>query len=406
MKTLTIFIIACVLALIGIGLLSMVQTARADQEIHAKGLSSHGCDDTEWHFVITGIDDPATAPQSITVVWQNGGSEVVPLDGVQGKNADYTTTSNLDSPVVDAYTTIFDGWDGQFNLSHGPCFDATPTPPTPPTPTNTPITPTPTYTNTPVTPTNTPTSTSTATDVPPTPTNTVTKTPTGTPTDDPNTPTPTSTGTQPTQTPTKTATSTPTKTETATSTATATATKPPTITPTTDPRTSTPTGTLETTPTITPYPSETVVVTPHPTNTPFPPVPADANDQVAYPGAEMGALTISGVDYKLWLGTNADDGSLLLPSSKKGAALYLKTIWIHRAWRSGWVTLDIGDTIKFTSVVGIVKEFEVIGKVYIDYGIYPKTETYGNVFQYIATCYSNDQGQWIGVELFKLQENR
>jgi len=132
-------------------------------------------------------------------------------------------------------------------------------------------------------------------------------------------------------------------------------------------------------------------------------VPAGADDNSAYPSAEMGVLTINGVDYKLWLGTNAPDGSLLLPSTEKGAALYLKTIWIHRLWHSGWVTLDVGDIITFTGVGGNIAQFKVVGKTYIDYGIYPKTETYWNIFQYIATCYSNSEGQWIGVELFKLE---
>lgn len=35
--------------------------------------------------------------------------------------AHYTTTSDLDSAVTYATAEIYNGWDGQFNLSHDPC---------------------------------------------------------------------------------------------------------------------------------------------------------------------------------------------------------------------------------------------------------------------------------------------
>jgi hypothetical protein len=86
-----------------------VSTAYAQETkpISAKALTEHGCDPDEWGFVITGIDDPADAPASITVVWANGDTEVVPLDEVTGKTAHYRTTSNLDSTVVSATAEIF-----------------------------------------------------------------------------------------------------------------------------------------------------------------------------------------------------------------------------------------------------------------------------------------------------------
>jgi hypothetical protein len=203
----------------------------------------------------------------------------------------------------------------------------------------------------------TPTATATST-LPPPPTDT----PTGTPTNDPNTPTPTATGTQPTQTPTKTATPVATKS-----------------------RTATPTAMDE------------------PTMTPLPPKPADGSEEItAYPGEEMGTLTIDGDEFALYLGTKANDGTLLLPSYNKGAALYQKVIWIHRAWNTGWIDITYGDVITFTDIIGIKSTYKVVGTAFLAYGVYPKTDTYGNVFQYLATCYSDDKGEWVGVELFKL----
>ena len=91
------------------------------QPISAKALSDHECDSSEWHFVINQIDTEANAPDSILVTWTNGKSESVPLDKFTGGVAHYTTTSNLDSTVKSATASIYDGWSGQFNLSHGPC---------------------------------------------------------------------------------------------------------------------------------------------------------------------------------------------------------------------------------------------------------------------------------------------
>ncbi len=97
--------------------------------ISAKALGEHECNDDEWHFVITQIDTETHAPGSIYVVWANGNSETVPLDKYTGKTAHYVTTSNLDSKVVSAMTLIYASWDGQFNLSHGPCGSPPPPPP-------------------------------------------------------------------------------------------------------------------------------------------------------------------------------------------------------------------------------------------------------------------------------------
>jgi hypothetical protein len=104
-------------------------TAAADQQISAKALQDHECDSTEWHFVINQINDESNAPGSIHVTCANGQEADVPGDKFTGGVAHYTTTLNLDSTVTSATATIYDAWDGQFNLSHGPCG-----PPTPSTP--------------------------------------------------------------------------------------------------------------------------------------------------------------------------------------------------------------------------------------------------------------------------------
>jgi len=185
--------------------------------IHAKALTSHGCDATEWHFVITQVDAEANAPATIHVTWANGNSEDVPLDNFTGGTAHYRTTANLDSTVTSASAVIYSSWGGEFNLSHGPCGGSTATPTVTSSPTST----------------STPTSTPTATATPPASTETPTATPTDTPTATATTPASTETPTAtPTDTPTPTETrppdpvvrtSTPTETSTATSTATKTA---------------------------------------------------------------------------------------------------------------------------------------------------------------------------------------
>jgi hypothetical protein len=169
--------------------------------ITAKALTDHECDSTEWHFVINQIDSEAKAPQSITVKWANGSTEVVPLSKFTGGVAHYATTSNLDSTVVSATATIYSWWKGQFNLSHGPCGAPSPSPTK--TETQTP-TPCPTKTET-QTPTSSPTKTETET-----PTSSPTKTETETPTSSPtktetHTPTPTVSATESTAAPVPTA---------------------------------------------------------------------------------------------------------------------------------------------------------------------------------------------------------
>ncbi|MCK5096060.1 MAG: PKD domain-containing protein [Candidatus Pacebacteria bacterium] len=92
-----------------------------DKEIQAKALLDHNCDHDEWHFVINQIDDEENAPATIHVTWANGNNEDLSLDDpFTGGVADYRSTGNLDSTVTSATATIYEEWDGQFNLSHGP----------------------------------------------------------------------------------------------------------------------------------------------------------------------------------------------------------------------------------------------------------------------------------------------
>lgn len=125
--------------------------ASANQTIEAKALDDHECDDFQWHFVITQIGNETQAPDSINVTWEasednetfssgnfssnntSGNTTVgdnsseeegleVQLAQFTGKTAHYNTSMNLDRNVTSANATIYADWDGQFNLSSGPCF--------------------------------------------------------------------------------------------------------------------------------------------------------------------------------------------------------------------------------------------------------------------------------------------
>ena len=132
-------------------------TTVAPKQISAKALCDHEIDNSEWHFVITQVDAEGNAPASIFVEWSNGNSANVPLDKFTGKVAHYATTANLVANVTSATATIYGGWGGQFNLSHGP---ACVTPTTTTTSTTTTTQPT-TTTTEPTTTTTEPTTTTT-----------------------------------------------------------------------------------------------------------------------------------------------------------------------------------------------------------------------------------------------------
>lgn len=271
-----------------------VEPAAVDIFVSQSSLRDAGCDPehpNEWQFNITGVLNQ-TPPASI-IVTTNLGDLVVLLSAHDGNVAQYDLVNPGVTTVTDATASIFDGWSGNFVLSHRPCD--------PPTPTNT-STPTDTPTNTPTntptdTPTDTPTNTATST-----PSDTPTNTPTGTPTDTPtNTPTNTATGT-PTDTPTNTPTSTPSDTPTNTPTGTRSPTDTPTNTPT---NTVTPSFTPTRTPTVKP-PTHTATSTPtrtvFPTHTPKPtltgtalPNPPNTGAGESGLGSGLAVLTVLGV---------------------------------------------------------------------------------------------------------------
>src|SRR5215216_6207257 len=59
------------------------------------GLPETLCDSTQWHWIITGIDNPSLAPEFITVTFSIGGTVNVPLDKVTGGTAHYVSTLHL-----------------------------------------------------------------------------------------------------------------------------------------------------------------------------------------------------------------------------------------------------------------------------------------------------------------------
>jgi hypothetical protein len=349
---------AVVIILIGVILPAItVNTAHADGTVYWDGNDDKNLPcpyGARWNMNPSGGIDSA-------FIYVNGTSYTMARFGDSAWYADSNQPINVGADVYVEYVGA-GGYDYHIELSHCRNGDATPTF-TPATSTNTPtststfITPTSTPTNTPsVTPTNTPSVT---------PTNT----PSVTPTNDPGSPTPTNTTTPKNPTPTRTYT------------------QPPQ-------------------PTVTNIPTQTsipVLVTA--TSTPYPPQPAVANDiqTSTYPGESLGAITIGGNAYQLYSGVNASDGSLMLPSNIRGAAFYNNTIWIHRLWRIGFLSINKGNDIVISTAGGNDRTYKVIDSTYIEYGIYPKSNLTDDPYQYIATCYSNNSGEWIGVELYKIK---
>ena len=191
--------------------------------IYAPNLGDYECDATEWHFVINQAD-PGQMPPYVTVTWDCDGPVQVPLSNISGHTGHYYHHGNLACSLVEVKAQIYQEFDGNFRVSHGPCS---------PTPTST--------------PTSTPTATAspTSTDAP-----TATASPTSTPTDSP-TPTPTRT-----EGPTVTPAATNTPSNTATPAGTPTSTSSVTDTPT---------------PADTPTPTKTPTRIPLPTPEPFVP---------------------------------------------------------------------------------------------------------------------------------------
>ena len=190
-RTIAIVVVVFLSGVLLLGTGSVAADGVKTISVHESSLTNHQCDTTVWELIINRIaGGQGQAPNSIHVTWRNGNSAEIALSQFSGEGqfgtAHYRTTQNLDSVITSATAVIYSSWDGQFNLSHGPC----PQQPTPtPTPTSVPPTATPVPTSTPsVTPTSVP-PTATPTQVPPS----VTPTPPPsvvTPTPVPPTPTP------------------------------------------------------------------------------------------------------------------------------------------------------------------------------------------------------------------------
>jgi hypothetical protein len=142
-------------------------------------------------------------------------------------------------------------------------------------------------------------------------------------------------------------------------------------------------------------PSPTI---PAPTDTPYPPIAAVASS-VDYPGKIIATLSIDGINYRLYHGISADNGSLLLPGSKdyRAAALYQNTIWSHRLWSDGWLKISNGSEVTITYPNGKIYTYIANGKTYQPYGQYFPSDS----LQF-ASCYSGDTGKWEGIELYQL----
>ena len=238
----------------------------------------------------------------------------------------------------------------------------------------------------------TPTPTSTSTLTLPSPTPTLTSTPTEGPS-----PTPTSTQTEgPSPTPTLTSTVGPSPTPTYGPSPTPTLTSTPTEGPS-----PTPTSTQTEGPSPTPTLTSTVGPSPTATRTPLPPQPAWVYRSVEYPGKLIGTMSIEGRLYNVFTGSDFDgDATLDLPSS--GGAYYQGVVYMHRIQEGAfdWLHINIGDSIMFVQGDRVFK-YIVINDEYIDYGVYPEDSQSGVTF--IATCFSDRDGQWAGIELYELQ---
>jgi hypothetical protein len=103
--------------------------AYAQKTIHVREPTlepdGHTCDTTEWHFIIEGVDkSQSPIPNEITIYWSDSTTEIVSLgEPVTATVLHFRTTSHLTDGVypVDATAVIYDAYDGNFNLSHGPC---------------------------------------------------------------------------------------------------------------------------------------------------------------------------------------------------------------------------------------------------------------------------------------------
>jgi hypothetical protein len=96
--------------------------ALANQQISVNpgSLTNHECNADEWHFLINQIDIAANAPRRSMSPGRMGTQPTSRLTSSPAVSLITFSTANLDSTVTSATATIYDGWNGLFNLSHGP----------------------------------------------------------------------------------------------------------------------------------------------------------------------------------------------------------------------------------------------------------------------------------------------
>lgn len=125
--------------------LAVATISIASQNISQRNATSDvNCTSNEWLWVINQLQNSSSAPASIQVLLSGGGSITVPLSQLQNKNAHYRLDPS-DIPAgetpVGATAVIYDGWSGNFVLSHcaaAPSPSPSPAPSPSPTPEPTP----------------------------------------------------------------------------------------------------------------------------------------------------------------------------------------------------------------------------------------------------------------------------
>jgi choice-of-anchor A domain-containing protein len=83
--------------------------------------TAYGCSTLdEWHFVMTGVNNPNQAARTIRVAFANGQEVNIALDGVSGTTAHYYLAANLTTTVNLVTATVPGRWAGSLRLSAAP----------------------------------------------------------------------------------------------------------------------------------------------------------------------------------------------------------------------------------------------------------------------------------------------
>jgi choice-of-anchor A domain-containing protein len=83
--------------------------------------TAYGCSTLdEWHFIMTGVNNPNQAARTIRVAFANGQEVNIALDGVSGTTAHYYLAANLTTTVNLVTATVPGRWAGSLRLSAAP----------------------------------------------------------------------------------------------------------------------------------------------------------------------------------------------------------------------------------------------------------------------------------------------